>query len=50
MLLGLIDCGRNEQFFDKDRMPARTCIGVKYLPLGAAFEIECIAEVKEVVQ
>ncbi|KIM89825.1 hypothetical protein PILCRDRAFT_94981 [Piloderma croceum F 1598] len=33
------------EFFDKDRMPARTCIGVKYLPLGAAFEIECIAEV-----
>ncbi|PCH40279.1 Endoribonuclease L-PSP [Wolfiporia cocos MD-104 SS10] len=25
--------------------PARTCIGVAQLPMGAAFEIECIAEV-----
>jgi reactive intermediate/imine deaminase len=33
------------EFFDKDKMPARTCIGVKNLPLGAAFEIECIAEI-----
>jgi len=33
------------QFFEKDKMPARTCIGVKDLPLGAAFEIECIAEI-----
>lgn len=35
------------EFFDKHRMPARTCIGVKDLPLGAAFEIECIAEISE---
>jgi len=33
------------EFFDKDKMPARTCIGVKDLPLGAAFEIECMAEI-----
>ncbi|KZP27891.1 Endoribonuclease L-PSP [Athelia psychrophila] len=31
-------------FFNKDQMPARTCIGVKNLPLGAVFEIECVAE------
>ncbi|KAF7984557.1 hypothetical protein HWV62_13759 [Athelia sp. TMB] len=31
-------------FFKKGQMPARTCIGVKDLPLGAAFEIECIAD------
>ncbi|PPQ80083.1 hypothetical protein CVT26_011530 [Gymnopilus dilepis] len=33
------------QFFEKDKMPARTCIGVKYLPFGAAVEIECVAEI-----
>jgi len=33
------------EFFDKDKMPARTCIGVKNLPLGAVFEMECIAEI-----
>ncbi|ESK84082.1 YjgF-like protein [Moniliophthora roreri MCA 2997] len=33
------------EFFDKDRMPARTCIGVCTLPMGACFEIECMAEV-----
>ncbi|KAF8971666.1 Endoribonuclease L-PSP [Flammula alnicola] len=32
------------EFFDKDKMPARTCVGVASLPLGAAVEIECIAE------
>ncbi|THU98042.1 Endoribonuclease L-PSP [Dendrothele bispora CBS 962.96] len=33
------------QFFDKDKMPARTCVGVATLPLGAVFEIECVAEI-----
>lgn len=33
------------QFFEKDKLPARTCIGVASLPLGAAVEIECIAEI-----
>ncbi|KAJ7286141.1 Endoribonuclease L-PSP/chorismate mutase-like protein [Mycena rebaudengoi] len=36
------------EFFDKDNMPARTCVGVAELPLpGAKFEIECTALVKE---
>lgn len=35
------------QFFPKDRFPARTCVGVASLPLGAAVEIECVAEVSE---
>jgi len=34
-----------DQFFDKAKMPAGTCVGVKELPLGAAFEMECIAEI-----
>ncbi|KAF8899115.1 Endoribonuclease L-PSP [Infundibulicybe gibba] len=33
------------QFFDKDCMPARTCIGVATLPMGADVEIECMAEI-----
>ncbi|CAA7264819.1 unnamed protein product [Cyclocybe aegerita] len=33
------------QFFDKDKMPARTCVGVIALPMGADVEIECVAEV-----
>ncbi|EKM56533.1 uncharacterized protein PHACADRAFT_141281 [Phanerochaete carnosa HHB-10118-sp] len=33
------------QFFDPNAMPARTCIGVMALPLGADVEIECIAEI-----
>ncbi|KAF7792435.1 hypothetical protein EIP86_003472 [Pleurotus ostreatoroseus] len=33
------------QFFEAGKMPARTCIGVKALPLGADVEIECIAEI-----
>lgn len=33
------------QFFTADKMPARTCVGVAYLPFGAAVEIECIAEI-----
>jgi len=33
------------EFFEKDKMPARTCVGVACLPMGAAVEIECIAEV-----
>ncbi|PPQ96029.1 hypothetical protein CVT25_013891 [Psilocybe cyanescens] len=33
------------QFFSPDKMPARTCVGVAYLPFGAAVEIECTAEI-----
>ncbi|KAF5385353.1 hypothetical protein D9615_001208 [Tricholomella constricta] len=33
------------QFFDKDTLPARTCIGVASLPMGADVEIECFAEI-----
>ncbi|RDX49939.1 YjgF-like protein [Polyporus arcularius HHB13444] len=32
-----------QEYFPKDP-PARTCIGVAALPLGADMEIECIAE------
>ncbi len=35
------------QFFEKGKFPARTCIGVAALPLGADVEIECVAEVVE---
>ncbi|KAL5492846.1 hypothetical protein ACEPAI_4294 [Sanghuangporus weigelae] len=35
------------QFFEKDKMPARTCVGVASLPLGADVEIECVAEIPE---
>ncbi|KAJ4477982.1 Endoribonuclease L-PSP [Lentinula lateritia] len=35
------------EFFDKDKMPARTCIGVAALPMGADFEMECTAEIPE---
>ncbi|KAI6010942.1 Endoribonuclease L-PSP [Pisolithus orientalis] len=34
-----------EQFFTRETMPARTCIGVSALPMGAFIEIDCIAEV-----
>ncbi|KAH8978582.1 Endoribonuclease L-PSP [Lactarius hatsudake] len=33
------------EFFEKGKFPARTCIGVAALPLGADVEIECVAEV-----
>jgi len=33
------------QFFDKDNLPARTCIGVSSLPMGADVEIEGFAEI-----
>lgn len=33
------------QFFHKDAMPARTCVGVASLPLGALVEIDCVAEI-----
>ncbi|KIJ44803.1 hypothetical protein M422DRAFT_167709, partial [Sphaerobolus stellatus SS14] len=33
------------EFFDKDSMPARTCVGVATLPMGADFEMECVAEI-----
>ncbi|TEB38622.1 Endoribonuclease L-PSP [Coprinellus micaceus] len=39
--------GMNEayaEFFEKDKMPARTCVGVASLPFNAAVEIECTAE------
>ncbi|KAJ7074155.1 Endoribonuclease L-PSP/chorismate mutase-like protein [Mycena amicta] len=36
------------EFFEKDNMPARTCVQVVGLPLvGACFEIECTAVVPE---
>jgi len=35
------------QFFDKESLPARTCIGVASLPLGADVEIECIAQIPQ---
>jgi enamine deaminase RidA (YjgF/YER057c/UK114 family) len=31
------------QHFKQGDVPARTCIGVAALPIGAAVEIECIA-------
>lgn len=34
-------------FFDQNAMPARTCVGVASLPLGASVEIECVAELPE---
>ncbi|KAF5316242.1 hypothetical protein D9619_006785 [Psilocybe cf. subviscida] len=33
------------EFFEAGKMPARTCVGVAYLPFEAAVEIECVAEV-----
>ena len=39
-----------DQFFDKDKMPARTCVGVAALPQGADVEIECIADVAPVAR
>ncbi|VDC03342.1 unnamed protein product [Peniophora sp. CBMAI 1063] len=33
------------EFFEAGKFPARTCIGVAELPLGADVEIECIATV-----
>ncbi|KAF8518826.1 Endoribonuclease L-PSP [Hysterangium stoloniferum] len=33
------------EFFDKENMPARTCIGVSTLPMGADVEVECVAEI-----
>ncbi|KAN0088699.1 Endoribonuclease L-PSP/chorismate mutase-like protein [Tylopilus felleus] len=33
-----------EYFPDRETLPARTCIGVAALPLGAFVEIECVAE------
>lgn len=42
MILGLL------QFFDKNNLPARTCVGVSVLPLaGAVVEVECVAEIVE---
>lgn len=42
----LIEC-LISQFFDASAMPARTCIGVAALPLGASVEIECMAEIPD---
>ncbi|KAJ8592282.1 Endoribonuclease L-PSP [Rhizopogon salebrosus TDB-379] len=39
--------GVYKEFFDTSAMPARTCIGVASLPLGACVEIECMAEIPE---
>ncbi|KAG2130261.1 Endoribonuclease L-PSP [Suillus clintonianus] len=36
-----------QSFFDANAMPARTCVGVASLPLGASVEIECVAEVPD---
>ncbi|KAF5366940.1 hypothetical protein D9757_010836 [Collybiopsis confluens] len=33
------------EFFARDKMPARTCIGVFTLPMGADFEMDCTAEI-----
>ncbi|KAF8665278.1 hypothetical protein AX16_000299 [Volvariella volvacea WC 439] len=35
------------EFFNKHKLPARTCIGVAALPLGADVEIECVAEIPD---
>ncbi|KAJ3522821.1 hypothetical protein NMY22_g11724 [Coprinellus aureogranulatus] len=35
------------EFFEKDKMPARTCVGVASLPFNAAVEIECTAEIAQ---
>ncbi|KAH7890366.1 Endoribonuclease L-PSP [Phlebopus sp. FC_14] len=35
------------RYFPEGAMPARTCIGVAYLPFEADVEIECVAEVPE---
>ncbi|KAJ6502214.1 Endoribonuclease L-PSP [Mycena sanguinolenta] len=37
----------SEFFTDKDNLPARTCVAVAALPLGANFEIECTAVVPD---
>ncbi|KAG1877192.1 Endoribonuclease L-PSP [Suillus subluteus] len=34
-------------FFEENAMPARTCVGVASLPLGASVEIECVAELPD---
>ncbi|KAG0701103.1 Endoribonuclease L-PSP [Suillus ampliporus] len=36
-----------KEFFDANAMPARACIGVASLPLGACVEIDCMAEVPD---
>ncbi|KAF9567833.1 Endoribonuclease L-PSP [Agrocybe pediades] len=33
------------EFFEKNKMPARTCVGVACLPMNADVELECIAEI-----
>ncbi|KZP20528.1 Endoribonuclease L-PSP [Athelia psychrophila] len=33
------------EFFTPAMMPARTCVGVAKLPMGADMEIECVAEI-----
>ncbi|KAI6108825.1 YjgF-like protein [Pisolithus croceorrhizus] len=37
----------NEQFFTREKLPARTCVGVSALPMGAFIEIDCIAEIPD---
>lgn len=36
-----------EQFFTREKLPARTCVGVSALPMGAFIEIDCIAEIPD---
>lgn len=36
-----------EQFFTRETFPARTCVGVSALPMGAFIEIDCIAEIPD---
>ncbi|KAI6167266.1 Endoribonuclease L-PSP [Pisolithus thermaeus] len=36
-----------EQFFTRETLPARTCVGVSALPMGAFIEIDCIAEIPD---
>lgn len=45
MTVDLMFCVLRVQFFETGKMPARTCVGVAALPLGADVEIECVAEI-----
>jgi len=44
---GMFNDVYTEYFRDVGPLPARTCIGVAALPMGAFVEVECIAEVEE---
>ena len=30
------------KYFDEDKVPARSCVAVKELPMGALFEVEAV--------